>query len=63
VTPEHRTEEAQKELFWKSKQIMTLRYLGKELRLTVRNATPLTIHFHFHVVLVTNRLDVYYNPL
>jgi hypothetical protein len=29
VTPEHRTEEAPKELFWKSAQIMTPRYLGK----------------------------------
>jgi hypothetical protein len=42
VTPEHRTEEAPKELFWNSAQIMTPRYLGKELRLTERNATQLT---------------------
>jgi hypothetical protein len=38
-----------------------------ELRLTGRNATQLTLHFRFHVSLVTNRLltrhDVYYNPL
>jgi hypothetical protein len=45
VTPKHSTEEAQKELFWKSAQIMTPRYLGKELRLTGRNATQLTLHF------------------
>jgi hypothetical protein len=67
VTPENRTEEAPKELFWKSAQIMTLRYLGKELRLIGRNATQLTLHFGFHVSLVTNRIltrhDVYYNPL
>jgi hypothetical protein len=60
-------EDAPKELFWKSAQIMTLRYLGKELRLTGRSATQLTLYFHFHVSLVTNRLltrhDVYYNPL
>jgi hypothetical protein len=44
------------QLFWKSAQIMTSRYLGKELRLTGRNATQLTLHFRFHVSLVTNRL-------
>jgi hypothetical protein len=48
VTPEHRTEEARKELFWKSAQIMTMHYLGKELRLTGRNATHLTLHFLIH---------------
>jgi hypothetical protein len=45
VTPEHRTEEARKKMFWKSAQIMTPRYFGKELRLTGRNATQLTLHF------------------
>jgi hypothetical protein len=54
-------------MFWKSAPIMTLRYLGKELMLTGRNAMQLTLHFRFHVSLVTNRLltryDLYYNPL
>jgi hypothetical protein len=45
MTPEHGTEEAWKELFLNGAQIMTPRYLGKELRLTGRNATQLSLHF------------------
>jgi hypothetical protein len=60
-------EKAMVSMFWKSAQIMTSRYLGKELRLTGRKATQLTLHFRFHVSLVRNRLltrhEVYYNPL
>jgi hypothetical protein len=56
-TPEHRTEEAPKALFWKSALIMTSRYPREraEVDRKKRRAADTTL-FRFHVSLVYNRL-------
>jgi hypothetical protein len=56
-TPEHRTEEATKALFWKGALIMTSRYPREraEVDRKKRRAADTTL-FRFHVSLVYNRL-------